>query len=199
LIEERRMIRYYNSLSRRQEDFVPREPGRVGLYTCGPTVHDFAHIGNFRTFVWEDLLRRHLEWRGHEVNHVMNITDVEDKIIRKAGEKGVDIRAFTEPYTQAFFEDVEALGLLPAHAYPRATDHVSEMIELIRRLGENGHTYASEGSIYFRIGSFPSYGRLQGFERDQLLAGARIDADEYTKDDPSDFVLWKGQKSGEPA
>ncbi len=192
------MIRYYNSLSKDVEDFVPLVPGKAGLYTCGPTVHDYAHIGNFRTYAWEDLLRRHLEWRGHDVLHVMNITDVEDKIIRKAGEAGQDIRTFTEKYTQAFFEDVKTLGLLPAHHYPRATDHVPEMIEIIRKLEERGHTYAADGSIYFRIATLPHYGRLSGLKRDDLRTGVRIDADEYAKDDPTDFVLWKARKEGEP-
>ncbi len=193
------MIRYYNSLTRTQEDFVPARPPAVGLYTCGPTVHDFAHIGNFRTFAWEDLLRRHLEWRGYAVHHVMNITDIEDKIIRKAGEKGISIRDFTAPFAQAFLDDVKSLGLLPAHDYPRATDYIAEMIEIITTLESKGMTYVADGSVYFRIAEFPGYGRLSGLNRDQLIAGARVDADEYEKDDPTDFVLWKGQRPGEPS
>ncbi len=193
------MIRYYNSLTKRVDEFHPLVAGRVGLYTCGPTVHDFAHIGNFRAYTWEDLLRRHLEWRGFEVLHVMNITDVEDKIIRKAAETGVEIGEYTERYTRAFFEDVAALHLEPAHHYPRATEHVPEMIDLIRRLEERGHTYVSGGSVYFRISSFPGYGKLAGLDRDKLMVGARVDADEYTKDDPADFVLWKAHKEGEPS
>ncbi len=193
------MIRYYNSLTKRVDEFHPLVAGRVGLYTCGPTVHDFAHIGNFRAYTWEDLLRRHLEWRGFEVLHVMNITDVEDKIIRKAAETGVEIGEYTERYTRAFFEDVAALHLEPAHHYPRATEHVPEMIDLIRRLEERGHTYVSGGSVYFRISSFPGYGKLAGLDRDKLMVGARVDADEYTKDDPADFVLWKAHREGEPS
>ncbi len=193
------MIRYYNSLTKRVDEFHPLVAGRVGLYTCGPTVHDFAHIGNFRAYTWEDLLRRHLEWRGYEVLHVMNITDVEDKIIRKANEAGVDIREYTARYTEAFFEDVRTLHLEPAHHYPRATEHIAEMIELIRRLEERGHTYVSGGSVYFRIASFPAYGKLAGLDREKLIVGARVDADEYTKDDPADFVLWKAHKEGEPS
>ncbi len=193
------MIRYYNSMTKRVDEFHPLVAGKVGLYTCGPTVHDFAHIGNFRAYTWEDLLRRHLEWRGYEVLHVMNITDVEDKIIRKANEAGVDIREYTARYTEAFFEDVRALHIEPAHHYPRATEHVAEMIDLIRRLEERGHTYVSGGSVYFRIASFPGYGKLAGLDRDKLLVGARVDADEYTKDDPADFVLWKAHREGEPS
>ncbi len=193
------MIRYYNSMTKRVDEFHPLVAGKVGLYTCGPTVHDFAHIGNFRAYTWEDLLRRHLEWRGYEVLHVMNITDVEDKIIRKANEAGVDIREYTARYTEAFFEDVRALHIEPAHHYPRATEHVAEMIDLIRRLEKRGHTYVSGGSVYFRIASFPGYGKLAGLDRDKLLVGARVDADEYTKDDPADFVLWKAHREGEPS
>jgi len=192
-------MRLYNSLTRTVEEFRPRDPGRVGLYTCGPTVHDFAHIGNFRAYAWEDLLRRHLEARGLEVHHVMNITDVEDKIIRKAAVAGASLREYTDRYTAAFFEDAKTLRLLPAHVYPRATEHIPEMIELVRRLEAAGHTYLSDGSVYYRIGSFPGYGRLAGLDPEALRAGARVDADEYEKDDPSDFVLWKAQKPGEPA
>ncbi|RMG43228.1 MAG: cysteine--tRNA ligase [Acidobacteria bacterium] len=192
------MIAFHNSLSGRLEAFEPLDPPRVGLYTCGPTVHDFAHIGNFRAYVWEDLLRRHLEYRGFEVRHVMNITDVEDKIIRKAAEAGVPIGEWTARFTQAFFEDVRTLRLKPAHHYPRATEHIPEMIELLRRLEERGHTYVADGSLYFRIASFPGYGRLSGLDRERLIAGARVDADEYGKDDPADFVLWKAAKPGEP-
>lgn len=193
------MIRYYNSLTRATEEWLPLNPPHVGLYTCGPTVHDRAHIGNFRTFAWEDLLRRHLEWRGFQVTHVMNITDIEDKIIRKAAEAGVDIGAYTKKYTQAFLDDVKTLGLLPAHHYPRATAYIPEMIEIIRRLEANGHTYQNDGSVYFRIATFPAYGRLSGLDRENLRVGVRVDADEYAKDDPADFVLWKGARPGEPS
>jgi cysteinyl-tRNA synthetase len=192
-------MRLYNSLTRTVEEFRPRDPGQVGLYTCGPTVHDFAHIGNFRAYAWEDLLRRHLEARGFQVHHVMNITDVEDKIIRKAAADGVSLREYTDRFTAAFFEDAKTLRLLPAHVYPRATEHIPEMIELVLRLEAAGHTYISDGSVYYRIGSFPGYGRLSGLDPDSLRAGVRVDADEYEKDDPSDFVLWKAQKPGEPA
>ncbi|MEN6634131.1 MAG: cysteine--tRNA ligase [Candidatus Polarisedimenticolia bacterium] len=192
------MPRFYNSLTKTVEEFSPAAPPRVGMYTCGPTVHDFAHVGNFRAYAWEDLLRRQLERRGYDVLHVMNITDVEDKIIRKAGEAGVPIGEYTARYTAAFLDDVKTLGLLPAHHYPRATDHVPEMIEIVRRLEAGGHTYVADGSVYFRIATFPTYGKLAGLKREDLRVGARIDADEYEKDDPSDFVLWKGAKPGEP-
>ena len=192
------MLRFYNSLTRSIDDFRPLREGHVGYYTCGPTVHDFAHVGNFRTFAWEDLLRRHLEWRGFDVLHVMNITDVEDKIIRKAAEAGVSIGEWTRRYTEAFFEDARALGIKPAHHYPRATEHIAEMLELVRRLEDRGHTYPSEGSVYYRIASFEGYGALAGLDREKLVVGARVDADEYEKDDPADFVLWKGARPGEP-
>lgn len=193
------MVRFYNSLTRHIDEFHPISEDHVGYYTCGPTVHDFAHIGNFRTFAWEDLLRRHLEYRGYNVVHVMNITDVEDKIIRKAREAGVSIGEWTARYTEAFFEDSRALHLRPAHHYPRATEHVEQMLDLVRRLEERGHTYVSEASVYYRISSFEGYGKLVGLDRDRLALDLRVDADEYDKDDPADFVLWKGAKSGEPA
>jgi cysteinyl-tRNA synthetase len=192
------MLRFYNSLTKRTEPFEPLVAGQVGLYTCGPTVHDFAHIGNFRTFVWEDLLRRHLEWRGYHVRHVMNITDIEDKIIRKASAAGVEIGPFTEQYTAAFLQDIQTLRLLPAHELPRATRYIREMIELIQQLEAKGMTYLADGSVYFRIANFDDYGKLMGFERENLRAGSRVDADEYEKEDPADFVLWKGHKPGEP-
>jgi cysteinyl-tRNA synthetase len=193
------MLSFYNSLTRRNEPFAPAEGRLVKLYTCGPTVHDYAHIGNFRAYVWEDLLRRHLAWRGYDVVHVMNITDVEDKIIRKANEADIEIGSYTAPYTEAFFEDIDTLRVLRAHHYPRATEHIPEMIDIIERLTQRGHTYVSDGSVYYRIASFERYGQLSGLERDKLIAGARVDADEYGKDDPADFVLWKASRSGEPA
>ncbi|MBP7147706.1 MAG: cysteine--tRNA ligase [Acidobacteria bacterium] len=192
-------ICFYNSLTRRAEEFRPLHEGEVRMYTCGPTVHDFAHIGNFRAYAWEDLLRRHLEARGLHVTHVMNITDVEDKIIRKAAEAGVDIREWTARFTAGFFEDVDTLRLLRAQHYPRATEHIPEMLALIRSLEERGHTYVADGSVYFRIASFAEYGRLSGLDRDKLLVGARVDSDEYAKEDPADFVLWKAARPGEPA
>ena len=191
------MIRFHNTATRRIEDLVPISPPRIGLYTCGPTVHDQAHIGNFRTFTWEDLLRRFLEFCGYEVFHVMNITDVDDKTIRKAAAKGMTLSEYTAPYTEGFLEDIRTLRFRPAHVYPRATEHIPEMVALIERLVERGFAYESGGSIYFRIVAFPGYGRLSGVSGRELKIGASVDADEYQKEDARDFVLWKAQKEPE--
>jgi cysteinyl-tRNA synthetase len=195
------MIRFYNTLTRSLVPFEPLAPGQVGLYTCGPTVYDFAHIGNFRTFIWEDLLRRFLEARGLEVRHVMNITDVDDKIIARAVEKKADLRTVTAPYEDAFFQDLDTLNVLRAHVYPRATEHVPEMLGLIDRLKSQGLVYEREGSVYYRIAGFADYGRLSGKDPGELRAGAsgRVDADSYDKDDVRDFALWKAARPGEPS
>jgi len=193
------MLRFHNTLTGRVEPFEPRHPGQVGLYTCGPPVYDHAHIGNFRAYVWEDLLRRTLERRGFKVLHVMNLTDVDDKTIRNSRERGVSLDAYTQPYIEGFFEDVRALNLLPAHHYPRATRHVDEMVELVERLRAAGNTYDSQGSIYFRIDSFPSYGRLSRLDPGQMQVGERVDSDEYEKEDVRDFVLWKAHHDAEPS
>jgi cysteinyl-tRNA synthetase len=192
-------LRVFDTLSRRHREFEPLEPGVVRMYTCGPTVYDYAHIGNFRTYVWEDLLRRTLEAAGFRVVQVMNVTDVEDKIIRRMVEEGIGFEEATEPYIRAFFDDLESLRVERAEHYPRATEHVPEMIALARTLEERGHTYTSQGSLYFRIGSFPGYGRLSHLSEREIRVGARIDSDEYEKDDARDFVLWKGHRPGEPA
>lgn len=185
-------LRFFNTLSRRMEEFVPLAPPRVALYTCGPTVHDFAHIGNFRTYVFEDLLRRYLKFRGYQVEQVMNLTDVEDKIIRKSQEAGLDFREYTARYSQAFFEDLKTLNIEPAEHYPRATEHVDGMVEMIRDLLAKGIAYRSDdGSIYFDIGKFPDYGKLANIQVEELVAGARVAQDEYDKDRACDFALWK--------
>ena len=192
-------MRIYNTLARRVEPLVPRRAGHVGLYTCGPTVYDFAHIGNFRTYVWEDLLRRTLRLVGFEVTQVMNITDVEDKIITKMAAEGRSLEQTTEPYIRAFFEDLDTLGIERAEHYPKATDHVPEMIEIALALRERGLTYESKGSLYFAIGKFAGYGRLSNLDNREVLSGARVDSDEYEKADARDFVLWKAQREGEPS
>jgi cysteinyl-tRNA synthetase len=163
------------------------------MYACGPTVHDFAHIGNFRTFVFEDVLRRHLKSKWN-VKHVMNITDIDDKIIRKATEKGIDIRAYTAPYTASFFEDSARLRIEKPDVVTIATEYIPEMVQLVERLLASGHAYHEGDSIYFRISSFPTYGRLSRLDRRELKVGARIDSDEYDKEQPNDFVLWKAPK-----
>jgi cysteinyl-tRNA synthetase len=191
-------MRIYDTLTRSVRTLEPLEPEHVRLYTCGPTVYDYAHIGNFRTYVWEDLLRRTLKLLGFRVTQVMNITDVEDKILAKAIETGVTIDEVTAPFIQAFFEDIETLRIERAEHYPRATEHIPEMIELAKRLEGNGVTYASQGSLYFSIDNFDPYGRLSGLEKREIKVGARVDSDEYEKQDARDFVLWKAQRPGEP-
>ncbi|MBA2565835.1 MAG: cysteine--tRNA ligase [Gemmatimonadetes bacterium] len=190
-------LRFHNTLTRRKDLFEPLEPGRVRLYTCGPTVHDRVHIGNFRTFLFEDVLRRYLRYSGYEVTQVMNITDVDDKIIRKARAAGVPIGAFTAEFTRLFFEDAAALGIEPAEHYPRATEYVPEMVRLAMRLRDRGVTYERDGSLYFRIASFPGYGKLSGIDLGGARDGARVDSDEYEKEDPKDFVIWKAHREGE--
>ncbi len=186
-------IRFYNTLTRTKELFEPIEPGRVRMYTCGPTVYNYAHIGNLRTFIFEDLLRRFLKFRRFAVHQVMNLTDVEDKIIRACRETGEALKSLTGRYAQAFFEDLDALGIERAEAYPAATDHIEEMVALIKALRDKGHTYEVDGSVYFKLSTFPAYGRLSHFDLEQLRAGAsgRVDSDEYATEDARDFALWK--------
>ena len=192
-------LRFFDTLTGEKRDFQPLEGVQVRMYTCGPTVYDYAHIGNFRAYLFEDLLRRYLKFKGFDVLQVMNLTDVDDKTIRGALSQGVTLEHFTEPYVKAFFEDLDALNIERAEVYPRATEHIPEMLSLIRRLKEKGHTYESEGSIYFSIATFPAYGRLSKMNLDQMRAGARVDVDEYEKADARDFALWKRAKPDEPS
>ena len=186
-------IRLYNTLTRKKENFEPLTPGKVGMYVCGPTVYSYAHIGNLRTFMFQDLLRRHLEYRGFEVAHVMNITDVEDKIIRACRETGESREALTARYTGEFFEDLDTLGVTRPGRAPRATEYIDEMVDLVKVLRDRGHTYEVEGSVYYKISSFPEYGKLSHVKLDQLQEGAsgRVDLDEYATEDARDFALWK--------
>ncbi len=192
------MLSFYNTLKRKKEVFVPLREGEVRIYTCGLTVYDRGHIGNFRTFIFEDILRRYLEYKGYKVIQVMNITDVDDKTIKGAILSGKDLKEYTEYYTDLFFNDLEILNIERAEYYPRATDHINDMIELIKILLEKGIAYESKGSIYFRISAFPGYGKLSGLESSSLIDGYRIDSDEYEKENVKDFVLWKAAKEGEP-
>jgi cysteinyl-tRNA synthetase len=192
-----KVLRLLNTLSGEVEPLVPLSPPEVGIYACGPTVYARAHVGNFRSFVATDVLRRTLAHLGYRVHAVMNVTDVDDRIIEKAREAGADLRSFTAGWIRAFEEDMASLRVLPPDEMPRATDHVPEMIDLIRRLRERGHTYDAEGSVYFRIASFPAYGRLARLDTAGMKAGARVDADKYDKENARDFVLWKS-KSDEP-
>jgi cysteinyl-tRNA synthetase len=193
------VVKLYNTLGRRLTDFAPLEAGHVRLYTCGPTVYNVVHIGNLRTFVFEDVLRRRFLARGDRVTQVMNLTDVDDKTINGAREAGLPLGDFTAKYSEAFFRDIARLNVDPAERYPKATDHVPEMIGLIRRLDERGHAYETEGSVYFRIATFPGYGKLSGIDLDRTRRSERVVDDEYEKEDVKDFALWKAAKPGEPS
>jgi len=185
-------LQLYNTLTRQVEAFAPLAPPRVTMYTCGPTVWNFAHIGNFRTFLFEDLLRRHLEWSGFDVYHIMNLTDVDDRVIKAAAAAGKRLAELTDPFVRAFFEDRDFLRIKPAHVYPRATQYMPAMIALVERLLERGVAYkGDDGSVYLSIAKVPTYGRLSQLERRQLKVGARVASDEYDKESPSDFALWK--------
>jgi cysteinyl-tRNA synthetase len=185
-------LRLYNTLTRQVEPFAPFAPPRVTLYTCGPTVWNYAHIGNFRTFLFEDLLRRWLEHSGYDVFHIMNFTDVDDRTIKAAAAAGKPLTAHTEPFTQAFFEDRDFLRLQPAHVYPRATGTIPAMVTLVEQLIAKGVAYKGDDrSVYFAIGRFPSYGRLSRLDTREIKVGARVASDEYAKENPSDFALWK--------
>ena len=188
------MLRFYNTLTRREEEFVPIEAGRVGMYTCGPTVYAPPHIGNMRTFFFSDLVRRYLEFRGYDVKFVMNLTDVDDKTIRGALRTGVSLNEYTEPFIDDLFRNFDQLGIRHADVHPRATHYVPQMVDIIRRLQERGMAYEAEGSVYFDISEFPSYGQLSKVDVSAGRRGERVAADEYDKDDVRDFVLWKAAK-----
>ncbi|MBV8865200.1 MAG: cysteine--tRNA ligase [Acidobacteriaceae bacterium] len=191
-------LRFYNTLTQEVENFHPREGNLVRMYTCGPTVYNYVHIGNFRTFVFQDVLRRWLKYRGYQLNHVMNVTDVDDKIIASAAREGKSIEDYTSIYTRAFFEDAAALRLQqPEHVAP-ATKHISVMVGAIEDLASKGATYTNDGSTYFRISTFPEYGKLSHNDFSGMRSGARVDVDEYDKADARDFVLWKARKGNEP-
>ena len=191
-------FRLYNTLTRRTEEFSPLEDNTVRMYTCGPTVYDYVHIGNLRTFTFQDLLRRWLRYRGYKLRHVMNITDVEDKIIRNAMAQGVSIQDYTKKYEEAFLEDTAKMRLERPEVLPHATTHINDMVEAIRKLGEKGFTYQSGGSTYFRITSFPGYGKLSHTDFSGQRVCPLVDADEYDKENARDFVLWKARKDDEP-
>jgi cysteinyl-tRNA synthetase len=197
------MLRIYNTLSGQLEEFRPQREGEVRLYFCGPTVWDYAHIGNFRTLgVFADTLRRYLKFKGYRVTAVMNVTDVEDRIIKFSQERGVTIDEYTAKYTQAFWEDYEALGCVRPEKTPRATGHIPEMVDIVKSLVSKGHAYESGGSFYYRISSFPDYGKLSKINFAGNIAGAseRVDTDKYEKEDARDFALWKAAESpDEPA
>jgi cysteinyl-tRNA synthetase len=193
------MLKLRNTLTRALEEFKPLEGNTVRMYACGPTVYDYGHIGNFRTFVSVDVLRRYLRYLGYQVQHIMNITDIEDKIIKGMLSSGKSLEEFTAFYTQEFLKDCESLNIEQPEMMPFATKHLTQMIEIMQRLADNGHTYQSDGSLYYSISSFPGYGKLSGLKLEGNIAGARVDVDEYEKADARDFVLWKAAKEeGEP-
>lgn len=192
------MIKFFNTLGGKIETFRPLQEGTVKLYTCGPTVYDFAHIGNYRAYMFEDLLKRFLLFMGYDVIHVMNITDVDDKTIKGANEQGVSLAEYTEKYVQAFFEDLETLQIMKADYYPRATENIQEMADLVKGLLEKGYAYERDGNYYFNIAKFSNYGKLSNIDQRELKTGVRIDSDEYEKESVQDFALWKARKEGEP-
>ena len=184
-------LRLHNTLTGTKDNFEPLDDAHVRMYTCGPTVWNYAHVGNLRAFLFYDLLRRHLQVSGYRVTHVMNITDIDDRILDQAMHAGITISDYTRPYTEAFFEDMKALRVQRAEHHPRATEHIAEMIRMISTLLDRGNAYVAEGDVYFRIASFPRYGELSHIDRAGLRAGARVATDKYEKESVSDFALWK--------
>ncbi len=192
MIQSSVVLKLFNTETRAKEEVTSSQGKKIRLYTCGPTIYNFAHIGNFRTYVFEDLLRRTLKWFGFDVEQVMNLTDVDDKTIRGALAEKVSLKTFTDRYKEAFFADIKALNIQPAEHYPAATDYLPQMIEMIQTLLDKGIAYrGADDSIYFQLSKFPRYGRLSHLEEKELKAGARVNSDEYDKENISDFVLWK--------
>lgn len=192
-------LTFYNQLGKSKQTFEPLRPGEASLYACGPTVYDSVHLGNLRTFVFGDILKRVLAYSGLKVKHVMNLTDIDDKIIKRAKEKNLSIQELAEQYTKQFFTDRDKLNIEPADYYPKATEHLAEIIALVKKLLDKGLAYEQDGSIYYSIGKFPTYGKLSGVNTANLKAGARVETDNYDKETPSDFTLWKAAKADEPS
>ncbi len=189
---------FYNTLTRTKEEFKPLEPGKVRIYSCGPTVYNYAHIGNLRSFLFSDILRRYLKFKGYEVKHVMNLTDVDDKTIRDSKKEGLSLKDFTEKYTKYFFDDLDALNIERVEIYPKATEHIEEMVSLTETLLNKDYAYKSnDGSTYFDISKFDEYGKLSKIKFDNLKAGARVKQDEYEKESAHDFALWKGYEKSD--
>ena len=191
-------IRIYNTTSRKKEEFIPLHGTQVNFYCCGPTVYDYFHIGNARPLIMFDIFRRYLEYRGFTVNYIVNITDIDDKIINRAAQEKTDYRTVAKKYTDAFFDGMEKLGVRPATVHPFATEHIGDMISLVKTLVEKDHAYVVDGDVYFDVASFSPYGKLSGRDIEQLRAGARVDVDDR-KRNPLDFALWKASKPGEPS
>lgn len=188
-------LKFYNTMSRKKEIFTPIEDGKARIYNCGPTVYNYPHVGNLRAFMFADLLRRYLKFKSYDVTQVMNLTDVDDKIIKKCAETGTPIKEYTAVYKEAFFKDLEILGIERAEYYPAATDHIGEMVDLVQKLLDKGLAYkAEDGNIFFKIAAFPDYGKLQRLDMSQMRTGGRVDDDEYEKESANDFALWKAYK-----
>lgn len=191
-------LRLYNTMTRQKEEFIPRQSGKVGIYACGPTTYNFFHLGNARMLVAFDMIRRYLAYRGFDVNYVQNFTDVDDKIIKRAQEEGMDALAFANKYIDEYFTDAKALNILPATVHPKASEHIDEILKIIQGLLDADLAYVVDGDVYFAINRFPGYGKLSGRNLEDMQAGARVEVDER-KRHPMDFALWKAAKPGEPA
>ncbi len=191
------MLKLYNTLTKQVEEFVPLNPPYVGMYICGPTVYDYFHIGNARTFIMADIIRRHLEYKGYVVKYVMNLTDIDDKIIKKSIEEKIPASEIAKKYSDSFFEDIERLRIKPATLYPRATENIDEILNMIKLLIDNGAAYNVDGNVFYSVSSFKQYGKLSGKKIDELEVGARVEVMEE-KQNPLDFALWKKSKEGEP-
>ncbi|MDI3481099.1 MAG: cysteinyl-tRNA synthetase [Tepidanaerobacteraceae bacterium] len=192
------MIKIFNTLTRSKEEFVPLENNKVKIYTCGPTVYDFFHVGNARVFITFDAVRSYLQFRGYDVKFVQNFTDIDDKMIKRAKEEGIDVKELGDRFIEEYFKDADALGIRRADVHPRATEHIGDIIEMIKVLVEKGYAYEAEGDVYYEARKFKDYGKLSHQNLDELEAGARVEPGEKKKD-PMDFALWKAQKPGEPA
>ena len=193
------MLKLYNTLTRKKETFKPIKKNEVGIYSCGPTVYDYPHVGNLRAFVFPDILKRWLEYRHYKVNHIMNITDVDDKLILKSEGKRGELKEITKRYEDAFKDNLKELNIIPANVFPRATEHIKEMTKIIEKLEKNGYAYKTNDGIYFSIKKFKNYGKLSRLKIENLKEGARIDTDKYEKENAQDFALWKfyNEKDGE--
>lgn len=190
-------MQIYNTISRKKEDFVPLNPPNVNMYVCGPTVYDYFHLGNARSFLMADVIRKYLEYKGYKVKFAMNLTDVDDKIIKKANEQNTDTKEITEKYTQAFFDDIKKLRIKKADIYPKATEHMAEITQLIEKLEEKNSAYNVDGNVFFNVSNFQEYGKLSGKKLDELESGARVEINKDKKN-PLDFALWKKVKPDEP-
>ncbi|MBW2995635.1 class I tRNA ligase family protein, partial [Candidatus Woesearchaeota archaeon] len=185
-------LKIYNTLTRKVEEFKPLKKGEVSMYTCGPTIYDYAHIGNFRAYIVSDLLKRYLKYKGFKVKHIMNLTDVDDKTIRNSKQQGIPLQRYTAKFKKAFFEDIEALNIEPADEFPEATQHIKEMLDIIKKLFDKKIAYVGDDRcIYYNIKKFKNYGKLSHLKIEELKEGARVKQDEYEKENAHDFALWK--------